>query len=136
MITNDQIQSALVTYTKSRANITSALGNSVEIREDQWQGQDFSYPNIRIRIISNASLGNTKECHLANVRVSWMVFSESPNSKEADKIAGVIYNEFYGKQFRYDGILFYCQGLDLIPAMRIDERTWRSEAIFEVTVNM
>lgn len=135
MISNDEVQSALITYIKSKPAVTGALlAGEAEIREDQWQGDVFTYPCVRLRLISNVPLGATKECSVARVRMSWMVFSESSNSAEADRIAGVIYEELHRKQFVSNSIQFYLRGVDLIPAARINERTWRSEVLMDGTI--
>jgi hypothetical protein len=49
---NDQIQEAWVLYLKANTNILAELNDNDEIREDNWQGDEFSYPNIRVRIVS------------------------------------------------------------------------------------
>ena len=53
MLRNDEIQAAWVAYLKANANILAELDDTDEIREDGWKGPDFTYPNIRVRIIDN-----------------------------------------------------------------------------------
>ena len=131
MIHNDEIQKALVAYAKSKADILAKLTDTDEIREDQWQGREFSYPNIRVRIIRNEA----KECN-QDVEFSFQVFSETSSSKQADDICGTINDEFHDKSFSQDGIRFtgvICSNLS--PAMRVDQRTWRAEAFYKATIS-
>ena len=126
MLSNDAIQSSIVAYLKSVTTITARIV-STEIREDQWQGRDFVYPNIRVRMISN----NPKEphCGLSNISLSIMVFTEDASSHNADEIAGIINNAIHGKSFTSSGINLGLRTTNLVPAYRSDERTWRSEVL-------
>jgi hypothetical protein len=134
MIRNDELQAALISLLKANTTITNELvdlnGVSVieEIREDQWQGTEFSYPNIRVKLIGTNPVGD-KDCAIVNFSVSFQVYSESANSLQSDKIAGIINNELHGKQFNTNGIAVSFRLTNLIPAVRSDKYTWRSEAL-------
>lgn len=135
---NDLIQSAIVAYLKSQATVLAELKDTNEIREDQWQGSTFTYPNIRVRLISNIPLENN--CDGSTVVMSILAFSEESSSHEADKIAGIINmalcgsNE-KGKSFVYQSIRFSTFPNNLIPAIRQDKNTWRSEVLIRATVS-
>lgn len=136
ILRNDQIQAAIIAYMKSKTAITDELVTvdgtdlgSTEIREDQWQGDDFDYPNIRVRLIGNSPLDDN--CNHSRVTFSCMVFSETPSSLQADRIAGIINNSLHENSFTANNITFTCRITNLIPAVRIDARTWRSEALFQ-----
>ena len=134
MLRNDEIQSGLITKLKASSTIVAQLvdlnGSAVadEIREDQWQGDYFDYPNIRVRLISTTPLGDA-DCKHVKFNVSFQVFSESQSSLQADRIAGIINNEFHGKQFISEGIAYSLRLNTLTPAVRSDMRTWRSEVV-------
>jgi hypothetical protein len=128
VLRNDQVQSAWITRLKANTTILAELDNNDEIREDFWQGDKFTYPNIRVRIISNTPQAG-RDCNLHDIVISTMVFSEEPSSQQADRIAGIIMTELHDRQFTSNGIAFGVRTSDLIPAVRTDERTWRSEAI-------
>ena len=53
LITNAEIQAAIVSWLKNRTLIVAEILDSDEIKEDQWQGTAFVYPAIRVRLISN-----------------------------------------------------------------------------------
>jgi len=131
VLRNDQIQSAWVAYLKSNATILAELPDNDEIREDNWQGDEFSYPNIRVRIVSNSPVAG-RDCNLHDVVIGTLAFSENASSQQADRIAGIIADELHDKQFVSENIAFGVRASDLIPAVRTDERTWRSEMISSI----
>ena len=133
MLRNDEIQAAIVAYIKNQSDITGELLNTDEIREDQWQGKDFTYPNIRIRLISNDP--DLAQCDLHSVLFSCMAFSEEYSSQQADRIAGIIGITLHERSFLSNTIAFTTTVTDLVPAIRSDAQTWRSEAILNAKVS-
>lgn len=140
MLRNDQIQAALVAYLKANATIVASLvgyeSSSAEIREDQWKGTEFIYPNVRVRMISNNPIDNSNDdCDIANVSVSFMVFTDYQSSLEADEIAGIISNILHKRQFTSNNLAFSLRTTNLVPAVAVDVRTWRSECLMVGIVN-
>ena len=131
MLRNDQIQEAWVAYLKSKADILAELDDNDEIREDMWQGSQFTYPNIRVRLISNTPEAS-RDCNFHSIVISTMAFSEDASSQQADRIAGIIMTILQDTQFTSNGIAFGVRTTDLVPAIRSDQRTWRSEAIMSI----
>jgi hypothetical protein len=128
VLRNDQIQAAWIARLDGIATILAELDDTDEIREDFWQGDEFSYPNIRVRIVSNTPQAG-RDCNLHDIVIGTQVFSEEASSQQADRIAGIIMTELHDTQFTSNGIAFGVRTSDLIPAVRTDERTWRSEAL-------
>lgn len=130
MLRNDEIQTALVAYIKANANIIAELdAGADEVREYQWQGTQFTYPNIRVRMIDNIPLD--RNCNHSTIRFSLLVFSEDASSLEANRISGIINSELHDKSFTYTSIGFSLWTTNLVPAIRQDARTWRSEVMME-----
>jgi len=129
---NDEIQAALLAYIKDKATITAVI-TSTEMREDQWQGTTFTYPAIRIRMISNVP--SDTNCNYNNISVSFMVFTENASSQEADRIAGIINQALHDKSFVSNNIAIFLRTTNLIPAFRSDIRTWRSEVLMNGIVS-
>lgn len=124
-IRDDQIQAGLVSYLKSKTTITSLLDSANEIREDQWQGTEFLYPNVRVRLMNNRPY---QECfHSFDCGIQ--VFSEEASSREADQISGIIAGEFHIKGFTSNSLAFLVSVTNVVPAVRSDTRTWRSEVL-------
>jgi hypothetical protein len=129
MLRNDQIQAALIAKLKANSNITSLLASTEEIKEDQYQSTSFSYPAVRVQLVSNEPLGQEDACKHTRIRVNLFVFTEDDNSLEADRIAGIIHNEVHGTQFTSNGIAISLRTTNLVPAIRSDIRTWRAQII-------
>ena len=130
---NDTIQAALLAYMQSKTDITSELGSSSDIKETQWQGRDFDYPAVRIRIISNTPVENSGCRHDVNIGIQ--VFSEQASSLEASQIAGIIGNTLHRKQFSSDSLNFALWVTDTPGAVRSDIQTWRSEVLLRGIVS-
>ena len=136
----DQVQAGLVSYLKGKSDVTDELVTPAnltgadEIREDHWEGTEFTYPNIRVRLISNVPVDDG--CQLSKVAVSFMCNSEDYSSQEADRISGIINNTLHGKSFSSNGIAFSARLTNLLPARKTDVRTWTSEAIFNMLVSI
>lgn len=136
---NDEIQSVLVAYLKTISAVYNLLitfdnaSGTSEIREDQWQGTEFDYPNIRVRMISNIPISDNPDCSATIFTASFMAFSQDASSWEADKIAGIISTSVSGKSFIKSGIEIYLRTTNLIPAVRSDMHTWRAECLMQGT---
>jgi hypothetical protein len=107
---NDEIQSSIISYLKSVSAIYNLLitwdnaSGTTEIREDQWQGTEFDYPNIRVRMVDNKPITDNPDCSATLITVSIMSFSQDASSWEADKIAGIISTSVSGKTFTKLGV--------------------------------
>ncbi len=134
MLGNDEIQAAYIAYLKNLSDITEELpAGSDEVREDQWQSKNFTYPNIRVRLISNTP--DLAQCDLHSVLLSCLVFSEEYSSQQADRIAGIIGITLHERSFVSNSIAFTTTVTDLVPAIRSDAQTWRSEAMLNAKVS-
>lgn len=133
MLRNDQIQAALVAYLKANTTVTAEVP-AVEIREDQWQGRDFTYPNIRVRLISNTPL-YAGDCNLHRVSLGILVFTEDASSLNSDKIAGIIHSVLHDHHFNTSNITFSLRTTNLVPALRSNIQEWRSEILMSGIVS-
>jgi len=131
---NNEIQAALVAKLKAETTVLAELSDTDEIRENQWQGTEFSYPAIRVRMISNVPLKNS-DCDQTSIGVGFQVFSEDASSMQADEIAGIINAALHDKPFSQSGLLIALRTDDLIPAIRSNMRTWKSEALMSGIVS-
>ena len=132
-IDNAEIQTALISELKSITAITSRLGAVDDVKEDTWQGSPFKYPNVRVRIIDNVPIGNTGCLH--RVRVGIQVNSEEQSSKEAEEISGIIGNRLNDACFSQSGVNIILRLTNLIPALRTDPTTWKSETLYTAIVS-
>ena len=135
----DLIKGAYISRMKANTTITAELtnGGANEIREAQWQGRDFSYPCVRVRILSVDPM--QPDCNRYEITVAIAVFSEEGSSYQADRISGIISNELHGSSFsqtvQSQAVRLSCWTNEIIPAVRISERTWRSEILQRATAS-
>ena len=107
MITLQKIKEALILRIKSTPSITSLLVdvNGVvhleEVRELEWQGTKFYYPNIRVRINQLTPISTT--CDSADVQAVVLVFGENASSLKTDAIASEIMSVLHGLTFNSSG---------------------------------
>lgn len=143
IISNDIIKGALISLLKSYSALTNKLveygTGAVEIREYQWKGQEFDYPNIRVRIVRNVpELG---DCAKANFTASVFTFTEDQTSAMCDEISGIIAAYFHvqqiGLSFEGNAYNFGFGGVSVVPAINIGNNlSWRSEVILEGFVSL
>jgi len=125
----DEIQMGLVSYLKSKTEITSLLHSDDpnEVKEYNWKGTTSNYPCLRIRIIPPVNtVGN---CNGSVFNAGIMVFSEDASSYEANYIAGIIAGIMDSRGFNSSGIAYSISMTNVVPAIAQDERTWRSEVL-------
>ena len=133
MIGIDSVREALIDYLKSKATITTALGGSTEIREREWQGTEFTYPNVRVAIVRMVPQ-LAGECNIFDCPFVISVRSELAQSSQADNIAGIINTALHRRSFEQNGVRFMVW-TTLVEAIREDTRTWRAQVIGQATVN-
>ncbi len=134
MLGVDDIRSALISYMKTKTAITGAIGNTTEIRERQWQGTEFEYPCVRVKI-SSAVPQMAGECNIFDCNISIEVFSETAQSSQADDIAGIINTVLHRRSFSHGGVRFMLWTSRIIEAVREDTRTWKSEVVIQAMVS-
>ena len=142
MIPNNTVQAAIISYLKSKPTIVALLvdntgvAHSDEIREVEWQGDTFSYPNIRVDLGTQEDAIAENNCDISNITFSILVFSEMYSSKEANSMLGVIAGLMNKKSITSGGVHFVRVICTLVPAIRKDERTWRSELICRSSIHL
>jgi hypothetical protein len=142
VISNNIVQAAIITFLKSKVAITSLLVDNAgvahpeEIREVEWQGDTFAYPNIRVDLGTQTDVIMENNCNIWNINFSILVFSEMYSSKEANVILGVIANIMNKFSITSGGVHFVRVICTLVPAIRRDERTWRSELICRSSIHL
>lgn len=128
MISDELIQSDLITKLKSITSVIAIIGAN-EVKELQWQGDTFTYPNIRLDIESNDyEFDEQERCGLYAVEFSIFIFSQERSSKQCSVIKGLLENSltgigFTGANAKYNRLRL----IDNVPAIREDSRTWRSQ---------
>lgn len=101
--TPETFQSAWIADLKAQPTIVSLLpgGTGDEIREAEWQGTDFDYPNVRVGLDFIPT-----ECGPESADVLIEVFSDEKSSKDAAHIASIIYELYHKIPFTRNGVRF------------------------------
>lgn len=127
MISNDIVQTALIAKANSTPGIQSYLPSGTVV-EYNFQGVDWTYPCGRLQMESQIEQSEDLSGCPSWVEFSWYIFSEKGTSKEANQVAGAFVTAFRGLSFTKNNIKFVrVKILENIPAIRQDERTWRSQ---------
>lgn len=130
MISPNTVQEGIVTRLKGKASVIELLSSASDVKEDQWQGTTFSYPAIRVRL---DNVNPILDCNTTEVLGAILVFSEDASSKEANNIAYAVMSEL-DKSFTSAGYRYVSNVRGIIPAIRQDDRTWRSEVLFRMMI--
>lgn len=126
MISDELIQADLIAKLKSITSVTAITGVQ-EVRELQWQGDTFTYPNIRLDL-EEVGYEIDEGCALYFAEFSIYVFSQERTSKQCSQLKGRLENSltslgFTGQYAKYNQLRL----LDNVPAVRQDSMTWRSQ---------
>ena len=126
MISDEKIQSDLMTKIKSLGSITTGTS---DIREFEWQGDEFTYPNIRLDLEDNRYEFNEQErCALQTIEFSVYIYSEQRSSKQCSYIKGLVANALIGLGFTGTYAKYtHIRLLENIPAIRVSEREFRAQ---------
>lgn len=133
MISTIELQEQIVTALE--ADVPLGLIVGIEIREEEWQGKEFSYPCVRVGMATNIPLGDTCRHNHSTMGFKILCFSEDPSSQQADLLVGLVMDALLGDQFvtinfTTGEIRLGRQGQ--VPAKRTPQRVWRSEVYFEI----
>lgn len=131
-LTNDVIQAAMIAWLKTKPLITAEVVSPEEIKEDQWGGSVYSYPGIRVRLISNIPTGHQGCPQTCTIGVQ--VYTEDASSLNADRIAGIIAKEIHDNSFIQNSIQLGIQVTNLVPAYHRDAQTWMAEVLLSANI--
>jgi len=130
MISDELLQTDILAKLKSISSVITLLPDGTEgIRELQWQGDNFQYPNVRLDLEdSGYEFDEQEQCQLYFAEFSLYVFSEERSSRQCSQIKGLLENYLTGRGWtganaKYSRLRL----IENIPAVRQDEVTWRSQ---------
>ena len=105
----EEVKSAVITKIKSSdipLKLVDVKGNlhPEEVREFEWRGSKFYYPNIRVRVQSLKPRTTDVNCSESRAVIHIVVFGENYSSKLIDEIASDILDLFHGYSGRVEDI--------------------------------
>ena len=117
---------------KTITTVTNLIGNTVEIREYEWHGTRFTYPNVRVQIESFKRHLPGIECRLFDVIAHIVVFAEDATSLVADNIAAAIWEALDTKTIGNSQIkLIGIKAVHMGAIRQIEGGVWQSEVQIE-----
>lgn len=123
MSDGEHVQASWIAYLKSKSAVTSLLSASNQIKETQWQGDDFTYPAIRVSVDYEPSING---CGPDDIEVTIEVFSEEKSSKQAAHLAGVLQGILQKKPFTSLGVNFPMVWVKKVDKPFRDIYAWKS----------
>ena len=126
MIPDWMIQADLITKIKNTYAITTG---TTDIHEYEWQGDEFTYPNIRLDLEDNRYEFNEQErCALQTIEFSVYIYSEERSSRQCSYIKGLVANALIGLGFTGTYAKYtHIRLMENIPTIRVSQREFRSQ---------
>lgn len=124
MIFLDEIQASIISHLKATVSGSAYKLDNDEIRERQWQGTQFVYPNVRIDV--GQCVPERSNCVKLEINFDVLVFSEEASSYQASRIAGIISDALHDKSYTSEGLRLSTWVSSLNPTVRTDESTWQA----------
>lgn len=132
MIDNFDVQEGWISRLKADRLPTDSV-TAGEIREGSWKGTDFTYPNIRVKARSFIPQTQSKPCQIFRSSVSIQVFSAEKSSKQANQMAGIIAERYWGRSFSSEGVRFSSISLESLSPAEVPED---NEELWVASVNL
>lgn len=139
MVGNDEIQEQVVSRLKADTALVAwltALSAESEIRENQWQGTDFTYPAVRVDAEMLDPVADT--CHPRNglATLTIFCFSEQKSSRQCNTLArmvneAMINGQLFGAGF-HSGIIL---GAGAVAAFQVGTNVWRAANFYRLNVH-
>jgi len=141
MIGPNAILTALITTLKANTALIDWLtirGCQNEVRELDYQGDTFLYPNIRVDSGTEEPTDDGV-CHDLTSTVAFRVycFSEENSSMECSELAMLVYNALNGSKFTGTGFSVATRAVagSIPKPTRATDRVWRTIVPFTVTLS-
>lgn len=146
MIDNEAIQRTVVSRLKNNVGLTALLlpAGADEVREAQWQGRDFAFPNVRVEIGPQTPTIGPAPCDWSEVTFTVYCHSEQDSSLQCEQVASAVKDALDKKHFTGQDLIsgqyfrfFYCHVTRLEGARRaIDNRIWRSAVVCQSALHI
>jgi len=126
-IDNYQLRKSFVAWLKANSTITDTLDDVLEIRELDWFGEDFTYPNIRVTCAVVPG-----QCNATEGTVTISYFSEEKSSKQAIRSQGIVAKQLHEKDFTSLSVkVFSILVTDLPDAVETDG-VWQADIVLSL----
>lgn len=132
MADGESVQAAWISYLKSKSQLTALLqtGNR-EIRETSWQGDEFTYPAVRVAVDYFPSING---CGPDDADIFLDIFSEEKSSKQAAHISATLQSFLQKHPFTQNGIKFPMVWVKEVKKPFRDIYAWKSTIFIKCLV--
>lgn len=128
MLDNNDIRSGLIGWLQNNSQIVGVLvsgsSSAQEIRERNWQGEDYQYPNIRVTCNSVPN-----QCGYSDVNATVSFFSEQKSSKQSLIGQGIVAKQMHQKSVSYGSINFGNMRVTSLPDAVQENGVWKSDVL-------
>lgn len=136
IVDDSDLQESVITKLKANSTLgawLTARSSSAEIREDDWQAADFSYPNVRVEFVSQNDEGDPP-CH---IRMLFNVHSntEGYSSLDCGVLSGLVKSALRAKHLSGTGFMsLRVVSEGSIGPIQAGDRIWRATEQFSALV--
>lgn len=100
-LTEETTKSTWIANLKTQLQLTNIVGE--EIREDQYQATDWTYPCIRVCVDFKPSINR---CGVDDAYLDIICYSAEKSSKQSVHLASLVQTLYHGKNFSQNGHMF------------------------------
>lgn len=129
--TGNDVQAAVVAYSKSKTQLTSLLPDANQIKELEYQGTTFTYPGVRVSVDFYPARNGCQD----RANVFFDVFSEEKSSDQASTIAGVIQSLYHRKPFSASGVNAFSSIVTKVAKPQRDIFGWKSQVELSIIIS-
>lgn len=122
MADQETTKAAWIAYLKTKTALVALLNSSLQIKELQWQGDEFLYPAVRVSVDYMPSING---CGPDDILVDIDIFSEEKSSKQAVHIGAVLQGILQKKPFTQNGLKFSMVWVEKIDKPVRDPLAWK-----------
>lgn len=122
MSDQETVQEAWVAYLKSKTQLTSLLDSPLQIKQLEYQGDEYKYPAVRVSVDYFPSING---CGPDDIDVFIDVFSEQKSAKEALHIGAVLQSILHKHPFTQSNVKFPMVNVQKIHRPTKDIYAWK-----------
>lgn len=132
MKTSYEVRAAIIAYLKSQSTVTSLLTTNGQIKELQWQGDEFIYPAVRVGV---DLFPNVADNCPDRVEITIDSYSEEKSSSQSIQLSDAIAAVFHKKPFDQNGLNFSSVVVTSILKPTRNMFAWQSPVAFRADVS-
>jgi hypothetical protein len=124
----DDVLEAFMTHLKADVTL---IAQTTDIREAWWQGDEFTYPNIRVQDNQIPVRRDNGNCHgqWFELNMSVYVFTQGPSSLINRQLMKLVARSLQNGTVSSAAIRTQLLDVDYIPPITVGPELWRGEVV-------